>query len=382
MLSNNTNVQVVFWSGLTPEFATCGGNPSYILQGGLDRCYSVLDQFASSAGGSFQVLALTYASCSSDLQNACMWTAAYSLGPNDRTLNLNSTCTTGGPAAIPLVTFDQYGDIIQGQRQPDIKTNSFSATPLNNAPFAPGSCYTPAGPDANGVYRSVRVYCDKCLVPAQYANLPTYDQLDLVPAQTTAPANSVVSINFVQPPLAQAPQCTQGRVGSGSPDTANQPYLVYWIGSSSCSGDPAFLAVGSDSHCFGMTTAKDNGLGQLDLTFLSCATDSNTLCAWTATYDIQSANAPPAYVCTTGTTDYQGTPIFNNDGQPSPTVSTNTFAVGSSQGAPFQADTCYTPYRDTGVFRSYKAYCSYDAIPEAIRSLSLDVFAGSPGRPY
>ena len=134
LINTATNVQVVFWESANADSANCSGPANFVMQGGSDRCYQVLEQF-TGAGGISNALSLTYAACSSDLSAACMWTARYQLTPLDAVfgLGLGSQCTTGGPTltGLQFVTIDEQGMVIPGQRQPDVKTNSFAASPVS-----------------------------------------------------------------------------------------------------------------------------------------------------------------------------------------------------------------------------------------------------------
>jgi hypothetical protein len=351
------------------------------MQGGADRCYQQIEQFTGGTGDLFNVLTLTYASCNADLTSACMWTAVYTLGANERpSLGLDSVCTTGGPSVpgTPGIALNENGETIPDQRSPSIASNSFAVTPSANSPYVPGTCVTPTGP-VNGKFRSYRVYCDKCLLPAEYRNLTTFDNRTTVPP----PADSV-RLGFE--PKISTPTCEVVKAKKGGLTDLDQPYLVFWSGSTvlsnSCSGTPAFMAIGDASYCLRSVWRAEDGTGQLDMTFLSCSANVTThVCAYSATYSLSDwQNPPSSYQCTTGTLNYQGQPVIV-DGQEEPSVAGNTFGrTSGNNNAPFAPDTCYTPFRYSGTrFRSYKAYCRYADIPQSIRDLGLDVFEGATG---
>ncbi len=49
-----------------------------------------------------------------------------------------------------------------------------------SAPFPVGQCLAQTGPDANGIFRGVKVYCDRCVLPLEYAALPRFDNRSAV----------------------------------------------------------------------------------------------------------------------------------------------------------------------------------------------------------
>lgn len=328
------------------------------MQGGGDRCYQTLNEFPDSQGGTFQSLQLTYASCSPDYSRACMWTAAYTLGPNDSNLGLNSICTTGG---TNNVAYDETGNPIIGQRIPDSTTNLFSSTPAN-APFVPGDCLTEAGP-VGGLYRSKRVYCDTCSLPAEYASLPTYDQRSFIGTTTTAPASSTINVSF-NPAITST--CTTVNVGDGSTTVQNQPVWAYWTNSTSCSGNPSYVFVGDADHCV-QTVTSLSGNNYLDLTFLSCSSDNQNACTYTASYQVP-ADVPQNFACTTGSTDFTGAALPANQGAP---ISPNNQFAALPPNAPFSTGTCYAATTSSFLSRSYKVYCSFSSMPAAYQTVPL-----------
>jgi hypothetical protein len=173
------------------------------------------------------------------------------------------------PVGLPTVTINEAGTVIQGQRQPNITTNTWAASPSNVAPFNLDTCYTATGP-VNGVYRSMRVFCDVSTLPAIYNPLPRYDNRSTIPVPTTPPS-ALVNLQF-DPPIAD-PQCINVHAGSTDP---LQTYVVYWSGPdarfSSCSGDPSFIAVGGTKNCF-QAEYQGSQRGYIDLMALYCNAD-------------------------------------------------------------------------------------------------------------
>lgn len=234
----------------------------------------------------YNALTVNYAACNADLtkvmndafrisscdadcvcvcvRQACMWTSIYYAGPAE-TLALTTRCTNGGPDGLPTITTGENGAVISGQRQPNVTSNSWAASPRSAAPFDLGTCYTAAGP-VNGVYRSMRVYCDASTVPATYAGLPVFDTRSTVPSATTAPA-STTTLQF-DPVIASS--CVTVQNGVTDP---NQAYLVYWAGQdvrhASCSGNPSFIAVGGSTNCL-QVEYQGTSRGYVDLMSLYC----------------------------------------------------------------------------------------------------------------
>lgn len=72
-----------------------------------------------------------------------------------------------------------------------------------------------------------KVYCDKCLLPEQFRNLTTYDNRSTVPP--APPQTNVVRLKF--DPTISSPTCEAVTMRTSTQPTEDQPYLVYWVGS-------------------------------------------------------------------------------------------------------------------------------------------------------
>jgi len=380
IVANGLNTQTVVWECAEPGCGSCGGGdpqflPNYIMEGGSKNCYS--NEWATILG---RRIDLTYATCNTAKNAACMFTSTYYPRPGEN-ITLNSQCTTGGNISTPSVTFGVNGQQINGQRQPnstgDSGVNVF-ASGNATGPFNVNQCIT--APRIDGIYRSYKVYCDECQVPSEYQGLPVHNQYSTIPV-TTAPVQTT-NLQF-EPPIAQS--CIEVLVANTttSPTIANnQPFMVFWSGAASrfgtCTGNASFLAAGGSDNCFQANfPASTFGIVSLTSMFCSPSTPSKA-CMWTSMYQVSlgAITQPNPYVCTTGNGLTSNGAPFPPTQPADPDFPGNQFAVSgiSSLNAPFNTNQCYTPARPAGFpYRSYRVYCNYDDIPISYRSLPLQL---------
>ena len=155
--SNPNQPYIAYWSSGSPDSANCPGTPDFIGVADADHCFSV-----SSAVGQFGVLDLTFLACNAANNQVCAWTAVYQIG--DPSLPPNYGCTTG----------NNYFDGSPLQQPSPFGANSFATAGNNqqsNAPFTPGTCYTPTRLGTGAPHRSYQVFCSKSDMPAEWQQL-------------------------------------------------------------------------------------------------------------------------------------------------------------------------------------------------------------------